>query len=219
MFHFKQVSKIPAFHLSLKQNIVSPTRCFSATDIKQLRESENFTFDWKKVKSTPDEEREDLIKFKEMFKIDEDFQQEHQRRQYVVSKDPTEWSFVERLISQTKPKTVPVPKVSAGEETPSGFQMPSAKPGDHPYHVRRTASWMLPVYVDQPWRNGQPAAVRTTIRKVEGDVSALRNELSQFLFERYEQEFISQPNELMQKIVFRGNFDADFKEFLKEKGF
>ena len=59
----------------------------------------------------------------------------------------------------------------------------------------------------------------TIFRKVEGDVSALRNELSQFLFERYEQEFISQPNELMQKIVFRGNFDADFKEFLKEKGF
>ena len=112
MFHFKQVSKIPAFHLSPKQIIVSPRRCFSATDIKQLRESENFTFDWKKVKSTPDEEREDLIKFKEMFKIDEDFQQEHQRRQYVVSKDPTEWSFVERLISQTKPKTVPVPKVN-----------------------------------------------------------------------------------------------------------
>ena len=33
------------------------------------------------------------------------------------------------------------------------------------------------------------------------------------------QEFISQANELMQKVVFRGNFDADFKEFLKMKGF
>ena len=56
-------------------------------------------------------------------------------------------------------------------------------------------------------------------RRVEGDVAALREELSKFLFEKYEQEFISQANELMQKVVFRGNFDADFKEFLKMKGF
>ena len=56
-------------------------------------------------------------------------------------------------------------------------------------------------------------------RRVEGDVAALREELSEFLFEKYEQEFISQANELMQKVVFRGNFDADFKEFLKMKGF
>merc|ERR1712062_881097 len=96
---------------------------------------------------------------------------------------------------------------------------PSAKPGDHPYHVRRAASWMLPVYVKQSWRKGQPGPVLTVIRKVEGDVSALRDDLSQFLFQRYEQEFISQPNEFMQKVVFRGNFEADFKEFLKLKGF
>ena len=88
-------------------------------------------------------------------------------------------------------------------------------------------------------------------RRVEGDVAALREELSEYLFEKYEQvilgllvqtvhvtwildydlfkrfnsisnwfqEFISQANELMQKVVFRGNFDADFKEFLKMKGF
>ena len=36
---------------------------------------------------------------------------------------------------------------------------------------------------------------------------------------RYEQEFIRQPNELMQKVVYRGNFDADFKDFLKMRGF
>ena len=38
-------------------------------------------------------------------------------------------------------------------------------------------------------------------------------------FFRYEQEFISQANEIQQKINFRGNFEADFKEFLKMKGF
>ena len=133
--------------------------------------------------------------------------------------DPKEWSYVERLIDQSKPKSIPVPQVAPGQETPSGFKMPTAKPGDYPYHVRRATSWMLPVYVSQPWRDGQPSATITTIRKVEGDVDALRKDLCKFLFDRYEQEFISQPNEFMQKVVFRGNFDADFKEFLKMKGF
>ena len=32
----------------------------------------------------------------------------------------------------------------------------------------------------------------TVCRRVEGDVAALREELSEYLFEKYEQEFISQ---------------------------
>ena len=36
---------------------------------------------------------------------------------------------------------------------------------------------------------------------------------------RYEQEFIGQADEIRQKVVFRGNFDKDFKDFLKMKGF
>ena len=56
-------------------------------------------------------------------------------------------------------------------------------------------------------------------RRVEGDVEALRKELEVFLRGRYEREFMSQANEFMQKVVFRGNYDADFKEFLKNKGF
>ena len=55
-----------------------------------------------------------------------------------------------------------------------------------------------------------------------------QNEHNQFFFFmdhpktlccRYEQEFIRQPNELMQKVVYRGNFDADFKDFLRMRGF
>ena len=46
-----------------------------------------------------------------------------------------------------------------------------------------------------------------------------RKELEVFLRGRYEREFMSQANEFMQKVVFRGNYDADFKEFLKDKGF
>ena len=57
------------------------------------------------------------------------------------------------------------------------------------------------------------------VKRVEGDVARLREDLTEFLMQRYEQEFISQANELMQKVVFRGNFDKDFKEFLRIRGF
>ena len=98
--------------------------------------------------------------------------------------------------------------------------MPTAKPGDHPYFVKRSPSWLFPVYVSQSEGRGlQRQPVLTTIKRVEGNVAKLREDLSAFLMERYEQEFTSQANELMQKVVFRGNFDQDFKEFLKMKGF
>ena len=147
---------------------------------------------------------------------------------------------MERLLDQSRPKTIPVPEVEAGKVLPSGFTMPTAKRGDNPYFVKRNPNWMLPVYVKQPWYRGQPHATITTIRlasylvlqslsynsfiilacrRVEGNVYKLRDDLSEFLLHRYEQEFISQANEIMQKVVFRGNFDSDFKEFLKEKGF
>ncbi len=46
-----------------------------------------------------------------------------------------------------------------------------------------------------------------------------KNIFKQILYFRYEQQFIGQADEILQKIVFRGNFDKDFKDFLKEKGF
>ena len=66
--------------------------------------------------------------------------------------NPEEWKYVERLISQAKPRSTPVPEVrtcdnrdnsdnvepQVADHTPtsSGFVMPTAKPGDHPYHVK-----------------------------------------------------------------------------------
>eukprot|EP00091_Calanus_sinicus_P007384 TRINITY_DN18414_c0_g1_i1.p1 TRINITY_DN18414_c0_g1~~TRINITY_DN18414_c0_g1_i1.p1 ORF type:complete len:101 (-),score=35.66 TRINITY_DN18414_c0_g1_i1:95-397(-) len=97
--------------------------------------------------------------------------------------------------------------------------MPTAKPGDYPYFVKRAPSWMLPVYVRQAsGRGGNMYPIKTTVKRVEGNVAMLREDLTEFLRQRYEQEFISQANELMQKVVFRGNFEKDFKEFLKIRG-
>ena len=60
--------------------------------------------------------------------------------------------------------TLIFPQVPDTASTASGFVMPTAKPGDHPYHVKRAPSWMLPVYVSQPIKNGQPQSTITVIR-------------------------------------------------------
>ena len=85
--------------------------------------------------------------------------------------DPEEWKYVERLLDQSRPKTIPVPEVEPGKVLPSGFTMPTAKRGDSPYFVKRNPNWMLPVYVKQPWYRGQPHATITTIRLASVAVS------------------------------------------------
>ena len=113
-----------------------------------------------------EKEREKYIKYKEMFKpeLDPERQKVHQERQYTVSQDPGEWSYVERLLDQTGSKVIAVPEVSSTTPATSGFTMPSAKPGDYPYFVRRAASWMLPVYTRQANIKGQPGPVLTVVR-------------------------------------------------------
>ena len=91
----------------------------------------------------------------------------------MTIKNPEEWRYVERLLEQSLPKTIPVPDVEPGTVKPSGFRMPTAKIGDHPYYVKRNPNWMLPVYVKQPWSSGQPQATITVIRSVYLDFKNL----------------------------------------------
>ncbi|KAK7060650.1 54S ribosomal protein L49, mitochondrial [Halocaridina rubra] len=65
--------------------------------------------------------------------------------QEKVEISTVEWSFVERVLPM---KSIPVPTAKPGEVMPSGWNAPSAKPGDYPYHVIRNANHMLPVYVE-----------------------------------------------------------------------
>lgn len=132
-------------------------------------------------------------------------------RDFVASQDPEEWKMVEALIP---PKLVPT--VPQREYYPSGFVPATAKFGDYPYHVHRTANHMLPVYVDYSRRR---QILRTCVRRVDGNLFALRDDLKDFLFERYKMDFISQVAEVFGKVVFRGDFQEDFKSFLLARGF
>jgi len=132
-------------------------------------------------------------------------------REYVVSEDAEEWRHVENLMP------VPlIPAVPAKASYPSGFRMPTAKRGDYPYFVSRTVNHMLPVYC----RYTEATRVTATmVRRADGDLFALRDDLKSFLWERYRMDFISQVAEVYGRVLFRGDFEQDFKEFLLDKGF
>ena len=216
-FLYKMYSTIKTSRLSPISSLMRIScRQLHISSCKLVRKDENFTFDWDKVPSTLEKEREKFSDYLDVFG-EARFSKpiEYQNRQYTTSTDPTEWAMVERYMMQCEPKQIPVPK---NRECSSGFVMPTTKPGDYPYFVKRAPSWLFPVYVYQADQGGRTPVI-TTIRRVEGNVEKLREDLSEFLMQRYEQEFISQANELMQKVVFRGNFDKDFKEFLKIRGF
>ena len=139
----------------------------------------------------------------------------HLPRDFEASTDEKEWAYVERLLPM---KTVPPLPAAPNKDGsyPSGFVAPRTRPGDFSYHVSRTRSHMLPVYTTF---SRSVMLVTTYIGKCEGNLFDLRDDLKKFLFERYEQEFMSQVAELYGKVKFRGDFEQDFKEFLIEKGF
>ncbi len=136
---------------------------------------------------------------------------EEPEREFLISRDPTEWRFVERLLPLEL-----VPPVPERSEYPSGFVPVRAKPGEHPYFVRRTVNHMLPVYTKYTRKTN---ILVTFIRRADGNLFALRDDLDQFLMKRYNLEFISQVAEVYGKVTYRGYFEEDFKDFLLTKGF
>ena len=62
-------------------------------------------------------------------------------------------------------------------------------------------------------------SVSTKIGKCEGNLYKLREDIDNFLEKRYKREFIAQVSELQQCLLYRGEFEEEFKEFLLSKGF
>jgi large subunit ribosomal protein L49 len=96
-----------------------------------------------------------------------------------------------------KPSTPRVPKLS----------LPPPK-----YHVSRSASKNLPVYTD--YKRGGNLHL-TTVRKITGDLSALRDELRVFLNKKNEDVKI---NSLTQHVVVKGHHTGEISKFLTARG-
>ncbi|KAK8392805.1 hypothetical protein O3P69_014918 [Scylla paramamosain] len=131
-----------------------------------------------------------------------------------VETSTAEWHYVERLFPL---KSIPKPTVAPGEVTPSGWVAPSAKPGDHPYFVRRSPSHMIPVYLHHI---PHISKYRTFVSHVEGDVFALLEELREYLQDRKHTRILNmRAHEPHQKIEIKGQYVAEVREFLLERGF
>ncbi|XP_059190205.1 mitochondrial ribosomal protein L49 [Centropristis striata] len=129
----------------------------------------------------------------------------------VVSESTGEYAFVERLIP---PSRVPAPPEHAGP-TPSGWTPPAASPPSLPYMIRRSRMHNIPVYSDLTHGSRKT----TLIRKVEGDIWALEQDVKQFLKKRTGKELPTQVNEVTMTLTVKGHFHEELKEWLTSKGF
>ena len=59
----------------------------------------------------------------------------------------------------------------------------------------------------------------TKIKRADGNLFALRKDLDKMLMEKYDMEFISQVAEVNSSVIYRGDFEEEFKNFLISKGF
>lgn len=80
------------------------------------------------------------------------------------------------------------------------------------YHVSRSATKNLPVYTD--YKRGGNLHL-TTVRKITGDLSALRDELRVYLNKKNEDVKI---NSLTQHVIVKGHHKSEVQKFLETRG-
>ncbi|KAJ4934442.1 hypothetical protein JOQ06_007237, partial [Pogonophryne albipinna] len=117
----------------------------------------------------------------------------------VISESTEEYKFVERLIP---PSRVPTPPKHAGP-APSGWTPPADTPPPLPYMIRRSRMHNIPVYTDLTHGSRKT----TLVRKVEGDIWALENDVKQYLKEVVGKELPTQVNEVTMTLKVKGHFD------------
>ncbi|XP_052423891.1 mitochondrial ribosomal protein L49 [Carassius gibelio] len=122
-----------------------------------------------------------------------------------------EFRFVERLVP---PSRIPAPPKHEGP-APSGWTPPSATPPSLPYMIRRSRMHNVPVYSDIKHGNQHS----TLLRKIEGDIWALNQDVKEFLLGLTGKEPPTQVNEVTGTIRIKGQFDKELKDWLLKKGF
>lgn len=132
---------------------------------------------------------------------------------FEVSKDPKEWSYVERLLAS---KTVPPAPTSIDKEFPSGWKPTTEDAKKLPYFVDRSKNHMHSVYLRRTYRGMRRI---TSIRRIQGDIWALEFELKKYLEEKNGKRLGSQIHEVAGIVNFRGDHVLDVKDWLNSKGF
>ncbi|XP_065208719.1 large ribosomal subunit protein mL49 [Planococcus citri] len=132
---------------------------------------------------------------------------------YEVSKDPKEWDYVKRLLPQTE---IPAPPTEI-KKYASGWKPQTVKPGEYPYYIERTKNHWLPVHLRIGHRGMKR---RTVLRKINGDIHALADELYPYLQAKVPHKKLGMKvSEIMGEIRFMGDFVNDIKVWLEERNF
>ncbi|KAH7085934.1 mitochondrial large subunit ribosomal protein-domain-containing protein [Paraphoma chrysanthemicola] len=110
-------------------------------------------------------------------------------------------------------KQAPIPRradaASLKPTTPPSANLPLSPPR---YHVSRSASKNLPIYTD--YKRGGNLHL-TTVRKITGDLSALRDELRVYLNKKNEDVKI---NDLTKHVIVKGHCKPEVQRFLEARG-
>uniref|UniRef100_A0A3Q3XHU4 Large ribosomal subunit protein mL49 n=1 Tax=Mola mola TaxID=94237 RepID=A0A3Q3XHU4_MOLML len=129
----------------------------------------------------------------------------------LILESTEEYKFVERLIP---PSRVPTPRQHTGN-TPSGWRPSADSLPLLPYMIRRSRMHNIPVYTDVTHGSRKT----TLIRKVEGDIWALDEDVKKYLKEVTGKQLPTQVNEVTMSLRVKGHFDVELKEWLVNKGF
>lgn len=128
-----------------------------------------------------------------------------------IIKNPLEWKYVEQILA---PNIIRKPTPKA--EYTSGWKPQTIDPTKTSYMIHRTKNQMLPVYLEILFRGTKRT---TNIRRIEGDIFAFEEELTNFLEDYLKRKFVIRVNEYSGEIKIRGDYVNLVKHFLMEKGF
>lgn len=131
---------------------------------------------------------------------------------YEITKDPSEWKFVENLLTT---KIIPQPLQKS--EYPSGWKPPNLEEAKNsPYFISRTKNHMQPVYIERTHRGMRRI---TVISKIKGDIWLLEQDVRNYLENLNSKKVQTHINEVSGEIQIRGDHVSNIKGWMDEKGF
>lgn len=150
---------------------------------------------------------------------------------FELSRDPVEWSYVERLLA---PPVIPPPPPHAQYPTPSGWSPPNPDLSLS-WAVRRKKDHHFDIQVEDQWKlktqtvpGGGGGFMVTTVSGVVGDIWGFRRDALDYLTpllpapqkwqKRRLLEIETRVDEVECKIDFKGILDQKLKDFLLAKG-
>ncbi|RVE48187.1 hypothetical protein evm_007141 [Chilo suppressalis] len=130
---------------------------------------------------------------------------------YEITKNPTEWKFVERLMPF---KTIPqvVPK----ESYPSGWIPPKEEARKLPYFIPRTKNYAIPIYLQLSFKGNRKI---TQLKKIEGDIWLMNDDIKHLLKTKHKRYVETRVHEVARFIEIKGDYVNDMKEWAFSKGF